>query len=397
MALAAPWWIAPVSAQTPEGGPDPSQMRVRLGPFWLNPRVVLTNLGVDTNVFNVPDELGPQKDFTFTATPSTDIWLRMGISWLQVTIREDLVWYQKFETQRGANTALDITWRAPIGRTLVSISPRYLSTNERPGYEIDARVRRREYGVSGKVEVRAFSKTFFGVTGSTLNVKYADDALFYGQSLQEDLNRKTVGYGVTLRHEVTPLTSLSLNASRQEDPFEFNPLRDADSTSVTGGVSFDPHALVKGSASFGYRDFVPLSSDLPPYKGPIWTVDLSYTLLGVTRFAVQWKQDIAFSYDELQPYYLETGYSGTVTQQIFGPFDAQARGGIQHLAYRNRSGALVNPDRTDDVQTYGGGIGYHFGQDARLGVNVEHQSRTSPVPVREFSALRYGVSVTYGF
>src|SRR5204862_2910833 len=139
-------------------------------------------------------------------------------------------------------------WRAPIGRTLVSISPRYLSTNERPGYEIDARVRRREYGVSGKVEVRAFSKTFFGVTGSTLNVKYADDTLFYGQSLQEDLNRKTVGYGVTLRHEVTPLTSLSLNASRQEDRFEFNPLRDADSTSVTGGVSFDPHALVKGSA-----------------------------------------------------------------------------------------------------------------------------------------------------
>jgi hypothetical protein len=307
------------------------------------------------------------------------------------------VWYQKFETQRGANTALDIAWRAPVGRTLVSISPRYLSTNERPGYEIDARVRRREYGVSGKVEVRTFARTFFGLTGSTLNVKYADDAFFNGSSLKQDLNRKTVGYGVVMRHEVTPLTSLSLEASRSEDRFELNPLRDADSTSINAGVSFDPHALVKGSASFGYRNFIPLTNELPPYKGPIGAVDLSYTLLGVTRFAVQWKRDINFSYDELQPYYLESGYIGTVTQQIFGPFDAQVRGGVQHLAYRTRAGVPVNNDRTDDVTTYGGGIGYHFGQDARFGVNVEHQSRTSPVPVREFSALRYGISVTYGF
>jgi hypothetical protein len=272
-----------------------------------------------------------------------------------------------------------------------------LSTNERPGYEIDARVRRREYGVSGKVEVRTFARTFFGLTGSTLNVKYADDAFFNGSSLKQDLNRKTVGYGVVMRHEVTPLTSLSLEASRSEDRFELNPLRDADSTSINAGVSFDPHALVKGSASFGYRNFIPLTNELPPYKGPIGAVDLSYTLLGVTRFAVQWKRDINFSYDELQPYYLESGYIGTVTQQIFGPFDAQVRGGVQHLAYRTRAGVPVNNDRTDDVTTYGGGIGYHFGQDARFGVNVEHQSRTSPVPVREFSALRYGISVTYGF
>jgi Putative beta-barrel porin 2/Carboxypeptidase regulatory-like domain len=407
LALATTWCTAPVYAQTQpqteDGGPDPSQMRVRMGPFWLNPRVILTNLGFDTNVFNAPDQnnvpgqLGPQKDFTFTVTPTTDVWLRMGVSWLQMTIREDLVWYQEFETERGANTFLDVAWRAPIGRTLVSISPRYLSTNERPGYEIDARVRRREYGVSGKVEVRAFARTFFGLTGSTNNVKYDDDAVFYGRNLQHDLNRRTTSYGLVARQEVTPLTSLSVDASRQEDRFEFNPLRDANSTAVNGSVSFDPHALIRGSASFGYREFIPLSNDLPPYRGPIGAVDLSYTLLGVTRFAVQWKRDVNFSFDETQPYYLETGFTGTVTQQIFGPFDAQVRGGVQHLAYRNRLGVPLNENRTDDVTTYGGGIGYHFGQDARFGVNVEHQSRTSPVPAREFSALRYGISVTYGF
>ena len=372
-------------------------MRVRMGPFWLNPRVILTNIGVDTNVFNVPDELGPQKDFTATVTPMTDIWLRMGVSWLQVNIREDLVWYQKFDTERSANTAFDITWRAPIGRTLFSVSPRYLSTNDRPGYEIDARARRREYGVSGKVEIRTFSKTFLVVNGSTLNVKFDDDAVFLGTNLHDDLNRQSISYGVSLRHQVTPLTSLSFDVSRQQDRFEFNPLRDADSTTVKGIVSFDPHALVQGAASFGYRDFVPLSSDLPPYQGFIGTADISYTLLGATRFAVQWKRDISFSFEEQQPYYLETGVSGTVTQQIFGPFDARAQGAVRHLGYRNREGVLVGQNRTDDVNSYGGGIGYHFGDDARLGFNLEHQSRTSPIPIRQYSGLRYGASVTYGF
>jgi len=372
-------------------------MRVRMGPFWLNPRVVLTNLGVDTNVFNVPDALGPQKDFTATVTPATDIWLRMGVSWLQVTIREDLVWYQKFDVERSANTALDINWRAPVGRTLVSISPRYLSTNDRPGYEIDARVRRREYGVSGKLEIRTFSRTFLELNGSTLDVKYDDAAVFLGTNLHDDLNRKTTSYGVAVRHQVTPLTSLSFDVARQQDRFDYNPLRDADSTTTKGIVAFDPHALVQGSVSFGYRDFMPLSSDLPPYRGFIGSADVSYTLLGTTRFAVQWKRDISYSFEELQPYYLETGVSGTVTQQIFGPFDARAQGAIRHLGYRNREGVLVGADRTDEVDSYGGGVGYHFGQDARFGVNVEHQSRISPVPIRQYSGLRYGVSITYGF
>ena len=110
---------AAASAQTPEGGPEPSQMRVRIGPLWLNPRVELSNLGVDTNVFNVPSTKTPQSDFTATVTPTTDIWFRMGMSWLQINIREDVVWYQKFDTERSANSGYDVTWRVP-GDTVMS-------------------------------------------------------------------------------------------------------------------------------------------------------------------------------------------------------------------------------------------------------------------------------------
>ena len=373
-------------------------MRVRIGPLWLNPRLLLTNLGVDTNVFDVPQSQNPERDFTATVTPTTDIWLPMGLSWFQFTIREDVVWYQKFSSERSANSYYDMTWRAPIGRTLVAVSPKYLSTRERPGYEIDTRAPRREWGGTAKLEIRTLSRTFIGLNGSTQHVNFDGGDEFLGTKLQTELNRTTNIYGASVRHELTPLTSLSADVARQQDRFEFNPLRDADSTAVTGGVAFDPYALIKGSAKIGYRDFKPLSTGLPPYRGAIAVADLSYTLLGATKFAFQAKRDISFSFDDSQPYYLETGYSGTITQQIFGPFDAVARGGIRHLGYRDRAGVLVAvANRTDAVTSYGGGIGYRFGEDVRLGVDVDKQTRTSPVPAREYSGLRFGTSLTYGF
>ena len=41
------------SAQT-EPPPDASRLRMRIGPLTINPRIGLTNLGFDQNVFNEP-------------------------------------------------------------------------------------------------------------------------------------------------------------------------------------------------------------------------------------------------------------------------------------------------------------------------------------------------------
>ena len=105
-----------------------------------------------------------------------------------------------------------------------------------------------------------------------------------------------------------------------------------------------------------------------------------------------------YSYEINQPYYLQTGAGGSITQQIFGPFDVMARGGAQRLAYRDRAGVFVaTENRTDHVTTFGGGVGYHFGRDVRWGLNVDQYHRTSDLTARQYDALRYGTSVTYGF
>ena len=361
-------------AQTPEpGAPDPAKVHVRLGPLWLNPTFALTNAGVDTNVFNEPDQLAPKRDFTMTVTPAADLWLRLGRTWLTGNIKEDLVYYNKYASERSANSRYTAGWFVPLNRLTVKVGADYLSTRDRPGFEIDARSQRTELGFNGSVEIRALSKLFFGLQGTQRKVNYDKAAVFLDSNLQFELNRTMTAGGLTVRHQLTPLTSLTLDVAREQDRFEFSPLRDSNSTQIAGGVKFDPFALIKGGASFGYRDFQPLSPGLPGYQGSTAAVDLSYVALGSTKLGLTVIRDVQYSYDINEPYYLLTGITGSIAQQIFGPVDVVGRVGVQRLDYRDRVGAaLVSPGRTDYVHTYGGGIGYHLGRDIRVGFNIDH-------------------------
>lgn len=389
--------VAPLHAQTPEGGPDPARVRVRIGPLWMNPTVSLTNLGVDDNVFNEPDNLSPKRDVTFTVTPTTDLWLRMGRTWVNGSIKEDLVWYQTYATERAANSSYKLGWKVPLNRLVVDVGAAYLNSRERPGYEIDARALRTEAAYKGAVEIRALSKTFFGVRAERQQVDFDKETVFLGANLQSELNHVTTSAGVTVRHQLTPLTSVTLAASRSQDRFEFSTLRDSDSDTAAVTMAFDPFALIKGSATLGYRDFHPRSSGVDDYKGLTAAIDLSYSLLGVTKFSVRVLRDVQYSFDVNQPYYLQTGVDGSIAQQIFGPFDVVGRLGVQSLAYRDRAGtAVLVSDRVDSVRTYGAGVGYHLGKDLRLGFNVDHSRRVSDLARREYSGFRFGTAVTYG-
>jgi hypothetical protein len=387
----------PSTAQSPEGEPDPASVRVRIGPLWLNPTISLNNIGVDDNVFNDPSSKAPKKDFTFTVTPATDIWLHVGPSWVTGNIKEDVIWFQQYSSERSANNTYTVGWRVPLSRLTFKANTTYANSRERPGFEIDARAQRTQLAFGGAVEVRALSRTYFGITAARERVRFADDATFRSTNLHDELNRVGTSYGLTVREQVTTLTAITLTASRAEDRFEFSPLRDSRSTSATAMISFDPQALIKGSAAVGYTNFEPQEGGLAGFRGITSTVNLSYTLLGATKFAFTANRAVQYSYDVNQPYYLQTGFTGSIAQQIFGPVDVVGRVGRQTLDYRDREGVtIVAPNRTDRVTSYGGGVGYHLGKSLRLGFNIDNSKRTSPIDDRSYQGLRYGTALTYG-
>jgi Putative beta-barrel porin 2 len=391
--------VTPAAAQeTGDGGPDPAKVRVRIGPLYMNPTIALANLGIDQNVFNEASDQNPKKDFTLTLVPNADLWLRMGRTWFTGAIKEEIVWYQKYTTERAANTMYSLSWKVPLNRLTANVGASYADVRDRPGFEIDARSRRKELQYNGSVEVRALSRTFLGVTASRQKVDFDKDAVFFNSFLNFELNRVTTTRGLSVRHQVTPLTSISLTATRSQDRFEFSSLRDSNSTSAVVTISFDPFALIKGSATFGYRDFEPVTPGLQNFNGATGTLELSYVLLGTTRFSVEGARDVQYSYDVNQPYYLQTGVTGSISHQLFGPVDVGARAGLQNLVYRDRAAANLHAaNRADRVRTYGGGVGYRMGRDLRLGFNADTYRRASDLAQRRYKNLMMGISATYGF
>jgi hypothetical protein len=387
---------AAVSAFAQVGGP-PENVRMRLGPLFLNPTLSLTNAGVDDNVFDDPKSASPKSDVTITATPKTDFWLRFGPSWLSGSLREDLVYYKENVSERSANITYELAWMIPFNRITFRPSVNYLDTHDRPGFEIDTRAPRTDLTYAGEVDVKWLSKSTIVVKASRFREQFEQGTKFENIHLDDALNRVSTMESVSLEYHVTPLTTVSADYSLNQDRFSYNPARDSDSTTVGGSLKFDPAALIKGTAMMGYQDYRPRDPGTPGYKGITAMAALSYVLLGSTRVNVTATRGVRYSYDINQPYYIQTGASFVVSQQIVGPVDVQVLGGRYELAYRNREGAMVaEPDRTDHMKVIGGGIGYHFGRDTRLGFTVEQDRRDSALSAHQYTGLRYGFSVTYG-
>lgn len=389
--------VTPAFAQASDGGPD-SNVRVRMGPLMMNPTISITNIGIDHNVFNEPASKDPKQDFTVTVTPATDFWLHVGPTWVTASLNEVVNWYQTYASERTANTEYKLGWSVPGSLMSLKINWVYLNARDRPGFEIDARVGRKEVTYSGSFEYHALSKTYIGVSGSRERTRFASEAEFLGANLEITLNRVNTTAAVNLRHELTPLTSLTLSATRSMDRFEFSPQRDSNSTTAQASMTFLPAALFKGGLTIGYSDFRPTAPDLPSFQGVTGSVDLTYVLLGSTRFGVQASRGVQYSYDVNQPYYVQTGISGSIAQQIFGPVDVVVRGGTQTLAYRDREGAAVEvADRSDHVNSYGAGVGFHMGKDLRLAFNVDKVNRDSSLADRQYDNFKFGTALTYGF
>jgi len=391
-------WASPAFAQAPtEPISDPSaEAPIRFGPLSLKSTVALSNVGIDTNVFNAASDDNPQSDFTMTFTPVTDMWLRMGRTWVGGRIDVDWVYYETFAAERSMNADYLLGAARTFNRLALKGSARYLSTRERPGFEIDARSDRTETEWDGSIELRALPQTYFGVRVWRRRVAFDRDEVFRGANLAEELNRTIDAQAFTVRHVLTSLTTLSLHAGREEERFTLSSVRDADSIRVAGTATFQPRALISGNATVGYRQFSPRSADVRSYQGVTSAVNLSYTRRGITRFGFDASRDVQPSLEFGHPYYLETGVGGFVQHQVFGPFDVLARTGTRRLAYRDRLGVPIDAsNRTDRVRAFSLGAGYRLGSDKRVAFTIERQNRTSNVHAYGYRGLRFGMSLTY--
>lgn len=389
-----------VSSAAGQSGSDPAnEAPMRLGPLRLTPSVSLTNFGIDSNVFNEVDN--PKRDVTATLSPRTEARLRLGRARVMANGGVDFVYFSQYASQRSLNRHSEVRLELPLNVFVPYVTSSSVSTRDRLGNEIDARVRQSTNTMTFGTNIQVGGKTSVDIAARASQTGFDQDATFLGVDLREALSHRTSGVTTTVRYNVTPLTKLVVRAETLRDSFDFSPMRNADSLRVIPGVELATFALVTGRAHVGFQKFKPRDSTVPAFAGVAADVELGYTLLNATRLTVRADRDIAYSYGITEPYYVRTGFSSSVARHVRGQWDIIGNIGRQRLAYQSIrvvTAPLTNTRRTDVVSNYGTGVAYRLDRSKRVELKLDYYRRRSTVALyRDYDGFRLGTAVTYGF
>jgi hypothetical protein len=373
--------------------PDPLEsMSFRLGPLGISPALALTDVGVDSNIFN--ESGAPREDFTATITPQLTARLRAGRVLLSGFNSTGFVYYLDFADERSINYVLngradfDAGWFQPF------VAGDLQDTHERLNQEIDVRAGRMGRTGSAGLKILAGPRTALVVSGRWHDFEFDSGETFEGVPLDATLNRQVDSYEASIDHALTSLTTLNVTAAWQEDRFDQSPARDARAFSIVPALNFDPIALVQGSIAVGYKQFEPSSTDLPSFSGVVVRTAVTYTLLERTRFEFRAARDVQYSFEILEPYYVGSGARLQMTYWLTGPFDLQGAAGRDRLSYQSIEPSLA--ERIDRVDQFSAGVGYRLAENARLGLNWEYTRRLSDRADRRYDRRRIVASLLYG-
>ena len=384
---------APCQAQSAPA-PAPEDVSFLLGRVTLFPAFTLRDTGYDSNVFNDPDN--PQGDFTLTAQPRLRATVPAAGGILSGGATIGLVYYATYKDQQSVNRFFEGRYERAASRLRPFVAGTFNYARDRYGPEIDARVAHSETSASAGAELK-----LTGITSLTGLYRYStqtydDNEEFLGSVLGEQLDRQTDLASAGVRYYITPVTTLVVDVEVQRDRFETSPIRDSDSLRVMPAAEFGGGGVLVGRIAVGFRKFEPRDALVAPFDGLVAAANVTYTLLGRTRFTVEGTRDVMYSFAVVTPYYLLDSGRITVSQPIGGPVDLIGVASADRLRYQALEG-LPDPHLVTRTTTFGGGLGFRIGQALRLGLIYDHTERSSSdIEQRDYRRQRIFGSVTYG-
>ena len=385
----------PVLAQ--DQAEDATAAPIHLGPLGIAPTIAVTNVGLESNVFN--EAVDPKQDMTATIGPSVRLSMDAGPARLSGVSSAQYVYFNRYSNQRTLGASQQLRLDVPLVHLTPFIAGLIASQKQRPSIDVDTRVRQKTTSVSLGVNVRFSTRTNVILSGTRTRTAFGDSETYLGTSLATALNQATNAEQLQLRYALTPLTTLVVTADALQDRFPRDPLRQSNSIRIMPGFELKPSALISGTVFVGFRRFTPLDPAVPRYRGAVALVAAGYTVRA-TQFSVQVARDLQYSFLATQPYGISNSLGLTITQRVSHAWDVVAKGAQQRLTYQqlltassDRSGG---PPR-DTVGQLGAGIGYHVGNGMRLGVDVNYfRRRSTSQTVSDYKGLQIGASVTYG-
>jgi hypothetical protein len=366
------------------------------GPFRLQPRLVITNAGYDTNVY-YGATAEPIKDYTITAGPALNVYfpVRKKLAFTAF-VSPQYVYYH--------NTARERTWnyygRADVNilfnKFFVRAGAGYSDARERWNTEIDIRPRRKEESVFGEVLWEMMNKTSLGVNYS--RARYDYENLFFEQfNIRERLNHDEEYFDFLAYYELTSRVRLFIDYERGNFDFaDPENLRDSKSDGVYAGFEFSPFGRVRGRVKLGYKSFDAIKAGWQDFKGLVGDTDVSVRLMRVLSVRGSYRRDVRFSLWYDNAYFLEN--RGAAGASVY--FFKKIRLDYDYSVGRNTypGGQLSSSSKREDVYIiHSAGLYFRLQENIGIGIVASRWNRDSNLDWEDDTRDFVGLNLTYDF
>jgi hypothetical protein len=385
-----------VPADPPSGGAAPHPFgELRLGTVSFRPTISITNIGYDTNVFDLSGVERQPADFTATFEPAIEMRLKTSRLDVRTLTRTAFVYYQTYKTEQGFNPGFDITIDDQLSSKLALYATgTYGYSKQRTGFEIDSRPRIFSQATTAGVRLGG-GKLRVDLHGVYSAIGYDRSANFLTVNLSGNLDHSTSGGGGSVGYALSPYTTVTAGADATLDRFANSPVRDLNSLRTFVGFHFNPRAVIAGDASIGYQRSVPQSGLTPTFSGFTPRTGLTYKLKDILSVAVGVERGLDYSFYLDRPYFVFLLYEASAQLALFKHFDVG--GSIQYttLDYRlfQTAPSSVTPP-SDVIRMESVTVGVPIKRQLRVGVFAQRWSRSSVE--RPYETRRIGLEMTVG-
>ena len=370
------------------------------GPFRIQPSLVISNAGVDSNIFYSPT--APTKDFTITAGPAATIYIPIHRKFVLTAYGSpQYIWYSKTDRERTWNYYFNGAAQLSLKNVFFSLEGTYSDARERWNTEIDIRPRRKEEGYGGSVLVKAAWKTSFLLGYRT--VKYDYQSVVYGESfdVRERLNRQESYANFSLFYQVSTQRRFFLDFEYGRYEFEFATqaaIGDSRSGAAYAGLEFSELGRrVRGRIRVGYKKYDVRNVELPDYQGVVGDSQLSVRLAKPIVIRGSYVRDVRFSLWYGNPYYVESRPGAGVSLYLlrFLRFDYDYSIGTNRYPVVGGGGSDVK--RLDDFTLQSAGIYFRIKKSVALGFIASWWVRNSNLAAEDDKRTFFGLNLTYEF
>jgi hypothetical protein len=372
----------------------------KIGPFHIQPSLVISNAGVDSNIFYSPSE--PTKDFTITAGPAAILYVPIHRKFvLSLSGSPQYVWYSKTKRERSWNYYFSGAAQLSLKNVFFSLEGNSSDARERWNTEIDIRPRRKEQDYGGSVLVKAAWKTSFSLGYRT--AKYDYESVVYGDNfdVQERLNRQESYINFSMFYQASTQRRFFLDFEYGLYEFAFSTqaaIGDSRSDAAYAGLEFSPLGRrVRGRIRLGYKKFDIRNPEGRDYQGVVGDSQLTVRLAKPFLIRGSYVRDVRFSLWYGNPYYIESrpGAGVSFYPVRFLRFDYDYSMGRNR--YPEVGGGGPDVKRLDDFSVHSAAVYFRIRKNVGLGFIASWWARNSNLDAEDDKRTFFGVNLTYDF